>query len=64
MCDLETCNDCPGKDTWNNGHGFKCVRNGRQCNLPQMLLHDGVKDCDDGSDLCYDPVAPLADISG
>jgi len=23
------------------------------CRLPQQLLWDNVKDCDDGSDICY-----------
>ena len=44
---------CPEDDGWNVGPGFKCIRNGKICKLPQQLLFDEEQDCDKGEDLCF-----------
>ena len=44
---------CEEDQEWTNGPGFKCVREGRLCFLPQQLAADDVQDCDGGQDLCY-----------
>ena len=56
LCDGDSCNDCGSNSAaeWQNGAGFKCVRNGRVCVLPQSLLGDAVQDCDNGDDFCYE----------
>ena len=53
LCDEDACNDCHEDAEWVNGPGFKCVRNGRTCILPQSLLFDDVQDCDNGDDFCF-----------
>ena len=45
---------CEEDKEWTNGPGFKCIREGRVCSLPQQLVMDGIKDCDQGHDLCYE----------
>ena len=53
VCDRDACNGSPNNNEWEHGIGFKCVRNARNCILPQELLHDQVKDCDNGEDFCF-----------
>jgi len=53
VCDGNACRGCAEDDEWKTGIGFKCIRNGQTCRLPQQLLWDNVQDCDDGSDICY-----------
>ncbi|XP_076799429.1 uncharacterized protein LOC143444168 isoform X2 [Clavelina lepadiformis] len=53
ICDGNSCNGCDEDTEWTSGVGFKCVRNGKPCLIPQQLLHDNVKDCDNGEDLCF-----------
>ncbi|XP_039247954.2 uncharacterized protein LOC120325854 isoform X1 [Styela clava] len=53
VCDGSLCSGCEEDHEWNNGHGFKCPRNGIKCILPQQLLHDNISDCDGGNDLCF-----------
>jgi len=53
VCDGNACDGCAEDDEWKAGNGFKCIRDGSTCRLPQQLLWDNVQDCDDGSDLCY-----------
>ncbi|CAK8675570.1 unnamed protein product [Clavelina lepadiformis] len=53
LCDGNSCKGCPEDDEWTSGAGFKCIRQGKLCRLPQQLLWDGVQDCDRGNDLCY-----------
>nr|XP_018670728.1 low-density lipoprotein receptor-related protein 2-like [Ciona intestinalis] len=52
ICDGNSCNGCVEDIGWMGGVGFKCIRQGALCTLPQQLLWDNVKDCDDGEDLC------------
>lgn len=52
VCDGVFDNMCPEDDEWQSGVGFKCVRKGKICKLPQQLLRDDVADCDNGEDLC------------
>ena len=54
LCDGFATSGCAEDDEWQAGIGFKCVRNGRTCHLPQQLLYDDVKDCDNGEDICFD----------
>ena len=53
VCDGRTEVACDDDDKWATGTGFKCVRNGKQCKLPQVLLYDDIKDCDGGEDICF-----------
>ncbi|XP_076812331.1 uncharacterized protein LOC143459189 isoform X2 [Clavelina lepadiformis] len=53
LCDGNSCKGCPEDDEWTSGAGFKCIRQGKLCRLPQQLLWDGVQECDEGTDLCY-----------
>ena len=53
VCDGNLNKDCQEDDEFPDGPGFKCVRNGRICRLPQQLLFDAVEDCDKGEDLCF-----------
>ncbi len=57
LCDGDLCNGCGGdggsEEEWSSGPGFKCVRNGRVCRLPQSLLYDRVQDCDNEDDFCF-----------
>ena len=53
MCDGNFDEDCPEDDEWSIGTGFKCIRNGKICKLPQQLVYDAVQDCDKGEDLCF-----------
>ena len=57
VCDGFVTLGCAEDDEWQAGIGFKCVRNGRTCHLPQQLLYDDIKDCDNGEDFCF--VSPL-----
>ena len=64
-CDSGTCVDrdsicdgifdrlCPEDSERQRGIGFKCIRNGKMCVLPQRLLLDDISDCDNGEDLCF-----------
>jgi len=62
ICDKSVCaSSCPEDDGWETGIGFKCTRNGQTCRLPQQLLWDNVKDCDDGSDICYQSNISVSD---
>ena len=54
VCDDVINSECTGDDEWSTGAGFKCVRNGKVCRLPQQLLYDNVQDCESGEDLCFD----------
>ena len=54
LFDGDSCNGCSEDDGWKTGIGFKCVRNGEYCRIPQQLLWDQICDCDQGEDLCYD----------
>ena len=53
VCDDIVESGCPEDDEWSAGPGFKCLRNGKTCRLPQQLLYDNVKDCELGEDLCF-----------
>ena len=53
VCNGKHEEDCPEDDDWSVGPGFKCIRNGEICKLPQQLLFDEVQDCDKGEDLCF-----------
>ena len=53
LCNGETNDGCLEDDEWGNGIGFKCIRYGNVCHLPQQLLYDDIQDCDDGEDLCF-----------
>ena len=44
---------CPEDTERQRGIGFKCIRNGKLCLLPQVLLTDDISDCDNGDDLCF-----------
>jgi len=44
---------CEEDKEWTSGPGFKCVREGKICSIPQQLVMDGIQDCDDGQDFCY-----------
>jgi len=62
ICDKSVCrSSCTEDDGWKIGTGFKCTRNGQTCRLPQQLLWDNVKDCDDGSDICYQSNISVSD---
>nr|XP_039260639.1 uncharacterized protein LOC120336918 isoform X3 [Styela clava] len=55
VCNANPCDGCTEEDhEWNNGVGFKCRRNGKDCVLPQQLVHDDIADCDGGTDLCFE----------
>ena len=58
VCNGEISNGCPEDEEWENGIGFKCLRNGKICLLPQQLLYDDIQDCDYGEDMCF--VKPVA----
>ena len=45
---------CEEDKQWISGPGFKCFREGNECNLPQQFVMDGIQDCDDGQDLCFE----------
>ncbi|XP_039257513.2 uncharacterized protein LOC120334123 isoform X1 [Styela clava] len=60
VCDSNPCTACPEDHEWSNGIGFKCVRNGATCMLPQQLLHDDVEDCDGGVDICFKNVTAMS----
>ena len=53
ICDGLISTGCPEDDEWKTGIGFKCIRNGRVCRLPQQLLYDDITDCDNGEDICF-----------
>lgn len=53
ICDGNSCNGCAEDHDWGKGTGFFCIRNGKDCILPQQLLLDDIKDCDSGEDLCF-----------
>ena len=53
VCDGSYRPTCPEDHEWQTGIGFKCMRNGEMCNLPQQLLYDEIQECDDGADLCF-----------
>ena len=45
--------DCPdNSDEIRGNGGFKCTSSLQACTLPQINLHDNIKHCKDGSDLC------------
>ena len=45
--------DCPdNSDEIRGNGGFKCTSSLQACALPQINLHDNIKHCKDGSDLC------------
>ena len=45
--------DCPDNSDEIKGQpGFKCTSSLQACILPQINLHDNIKHCKDGSDLC------------
>ncbi|XP_076814785.1 uncharacterized protein LOC143460965 isoform X1 [Clavelina lepadiformis] len=52
VCDFNICNGCSEDMEHRSGVGFKCLKNGRHCVLPQALLYDDVPDCDNEEDLC------------
>ena len=55
LCDDNAMNGCEEEDDeWSTGTGFKCMRNGKICKIPQQLLYDGVRDCEQGEDICFD----------
>ena len=60
-CDGKVEPGCDDDDPWETGPGFKCVRNGKVCKLPQVMLHDSIQDCDAGEDLCF---SATLDVSG
>jgi len=45
---------CEEDKEWVSGPGFKCVREGKVCSIPQQLVMDGMQDCDEGQDFCYE----------
>ena len=53
ICDgsLNGCRD--DEDEFEGGTGFKCIRKGKRCRIPQQMLWDDVADCDREADLCY-----------
>ena len=53
VCDGIISTGCPEDDEWSTGAGFKCLRNGRTCKLPQQLIYDNVEDCERGDDICF-----------
>ena len=53
LCNGISTDGCEEDQEWTNGPGFKCLREGSLCFLPQQLLTDQVQDCDNGQDLCY-----------
>ena len=53
ICSGEIYDGCPEDDEWGTGIGFKCIRNGNVCLLPQQLLYDDIQDCDGKEDLCF-----------
>ena len=53
VCDGRSEPGCDDDDKWATGVGFKCVRNGKMCKLPQALLYDEVQDCDAREDFCF-----------
>ena len=44
---------CKEDKEWISGPGFKCVREGKVCFIPQQLVMDGIQDCDGGQDFCF-----------
>nr|XP_026691396.1 low-density lipoprotein receptor-related protein-like isoform X1 [Ciona intestinalis] len=58
VCDGSSCNGCPEETEWDTGRGFKCLRNAKKCILPQVLLKDEIKDCDNGEDMCFTNRSP------
>ena len=54
LCNGELRDGCEEDREWISGPGFKCVREGKRCYLPQQLIMDGLQDCDDGQDLCFE----------
>ena len=52
ICDGVRSPSCLEDDEWTTGTGFKCIRNGRICRLPQQLLYDDFHDCEKGEDVC------------
>ena len=54
VCDGIILTGCPDDEEWSTGIGFKCIRNDKECLLPQQFLYDDVKDCQRGDDLCFD----------
>ncbi|XP_076814045.1 uncharacterized protein LOC143460429 [Clavelina lepadiformis] len=53
LCNGDEWDGCQEDDNWSSGAGFKCIRQGSVCRLPQQLLQDEVQDCDQGDDLCF-----------
>ena len=53
LCDGKKERGCDDDSEWESGIGFKCIRNGKLCRLPQQLVYDDVQDCDGGEDLCF-----------
>ena len=54
VCDGSVATGCLQDDEWNTGIGFKCVKNGKKCRIPQQLLYDDIEDCQKGEDVCFD----------
>ena len=52
ICDGKDVMGCAEEDEYDGGPGFQCIRNG-YCRIPQQLLWDGIRDCDQGEDLCF-----------
>lgn len=64
ICDGNTCDGCAEDHGWTTGVGFKCLRDDRNCILPQQLVWDGIPDCDGGADLCFSPEQRNVRITG
>ena len=54
VCNGVVDDGCQEDSEWTSGPGFKCIREGKTCFLPQQLVKDGVQDCDDGQDFCFE----------